>query len=201
MRRSVSFAHSAPRNEEQLTFVTLSVARSSLSYFPPIFSPSPPPLFPGAMYLPPTPPGPLPAPVPTTSAIGSATDPSAGGSPSGAIVPLKGHRAVKCSPLQIRHLTVVFFSSIFFLSCSLSAPPWALASSRSTLLKPCRGYSWMSSPTEVVSLCGPAGSLAAAPNLAQPRRSAMRGFTRWETRVFLMVRTVRIFLPSESRRR
>lgn len=76
-------------------------------------------------------------------------------SPTGAIVSLYGHRAVKCSPLQIRHLT--------FLSLSLSFIDWALGSwlsSLASLRQLTLGRKMMFSPTDVVSAAGPTGSFS-----------------------------------------
>lgn len=90
--------------------------------------------------------------------------------PTGAIVSLYGHLAVKCSPEQIRHLTFLSFSLSF--NCSLSVTS-SLASLRQLML----GLKMMFSPTEVVSLAGPLPSLAESPNLAHVLRSATRGLT------------------------
>ena len=80
---------------KRLTFVTLSVARSSLSYLPPILSPvaAPPFLKCGGTYPPPPPPKPPSfdgaSPSPVSAPL--AAPPSAPSTPSGARVSLKGH--------------------------------------------------------------------------------------------------------------
>lgn len=83
-----------------------------------------------------------------------------------------GHLAVKCSPLQIRHLTFLSFS-LSFIACALGSALSSLASLRQLTL----GRKIMFSAMEVVSAAGPAPSLALAPNLAQLLRSATRGLT------------------------
>ena len=93
-------------------------------------------------------------------------------SPIGAMVSLYGHLAVKCSPLQIRHLT--------FLSLSLSFIDWASGSwlsSWASLRQLMLGRNMMFSAIDVVSAAGPAPSLELVPNLVQLLRSATRGFT------------------------
>ena len=171
-----------------LTFVTLSVARSSLSYLPPILSP-PAAAAPfrrcGGTYELPLVPSP-PAGV-SSSPRSAGVDP---GSPSGAMVSLNGHLVVKWSPLQIRHLMLTFFNASFWLfdpSFSFSVAPD---------LKPDCGRNTMFSPTLVVSVWGPAGRPASAPNLAHCRRSATRGLTFSRTTVFLMRRVCLTFWPS-----
>lgn len=170
--------------------MTRKVARSSLSNFPPILSPAaaaPPPflrcggtyeLFPA-----PRPPGPS-----GVSAPAAAASP-APSSPTGAMVSLKGHLAVKCSPLQIRHLTFLSFSLSFM-------EPASVASSLASFLQLELGLKMMFSPTEVVSGAGPALSFSDFPNLAQDLRSATRGFTTSFTSVVRMRRVVLTFFPS-----
>lgn len=79
---------------------------------------------------------------------------------------------MKCSPLQIRHLT--------FLSLSLSFMAWALASllsSLASLRQLTLGRKMMFSPTDVVSEAGPLPSFALAPNFDHVFLSATRGLT------------------------
>lgn len=112
-------------------------------------------------------------------------------SPMGAMVSLYGHLAVKCSPLQIRHLT--------FLSLSLSFMAWALGSAVSSLASLRQlmlGRKMMFSPTDVVSGAGPGGSFALRPNLDQVFRSATRGFTVSVWVMNRMRRVVLTFSPS-----
>lgn len=186
--------------EVLLTFVTRSVAKSSRSpYFePPIFSPAPlSPRKAGGTYEPflaaapeANPPvSPLILPMPSSEC--SAPEPRpAPVSPMGAIVSLYGHLAVKCSPLQIRHLT--------FLSLSLSFMATAFGSADSSLASlrhVAEGRKIMFSPTEVVSVAGPAPSEADAPNLVHDLRSATRGFTTSRTLVSRIRRVVFTFCP------
>lgn len=158
----------------QLTLVTRSVARSSRSpYFPPIRSPAEapaaPPRIAGGTY---DPFFPAPA-VPTLASSGIPAATSAAPlSPMGAIVSLYGHLAVKCSPLQIRHLTFLSFS-LSFICCAFGSWASSLASLRQLTL----GRKMMFSPTVVVSWAGPAPSFALWPNLLQVLRSATRGLT------------------------
>lgn len=93
-------------------------------------------------------------------------------SPMGAMVSLYGQRAVKCSPLQIRHLTFLSFN-FSFIDCALGSWLSSLASLRQFTL----GRKMMFSPTDVVSAAGPAPSLALWPNLPHVLRSATRGLT------------------------
>lgn len=163
----------------KLTLVTRRVARSSLSpnLDPPRRSPAEaraPSRRAGGTYEPflpaPAPPAPAPgAPAPSSSPKPAATS-AAPLAPTGAMVSLYGHLAVKCSPLQIRHLT--FLSLSLSLSWSFSSPS-SLASLRQFTL----GRKMMFSPTDVVSGAGPAPSLALSPNLPHVLRSATRGFT------------------------
>ena len=105
------------------------------------------------------------------------------------MVSLKGHLAVKCSPLQIRHLT--------FLSLSLSfIDPASVFSSFASFLQFVLGLKMMFSPTDVVSLAGPAPSFCERPNFDQAFRSATLGFTTSLCTVNLMRRVVLTFLPS-----
>jgi hypothetical protein len=60
------------------------------------------------------------------------------------MVSLKGHLAVKCSPLQIRHLTFLSFNLSFMLPASVFS---SFASLRQFVL----GLNMMFSPMEVVS--------------------------------------------------
>jgi hypothetical protein len=131
----------------RLTFVTRSVARSSLSYLPPPIL-SPPPSWPfrmcGGTYEPfpeLSPPGPSPMSIPAAPPSGAPS------SPTGAMVPLNGHLAVKCSPLQIRHLTCLSLSLSFRL-------PVSTFSSFASLRQFALGRNMMFSPTEVVSVGG-----------------------------------------------
>lgn len=171
------------------TFVTRSVARSSRSpNLLPILSPAPaPPRSAGGTYDPFLTPAAAPA---APAGAGSSPMPAATSaaplSPTGAMVSLYGHLAVKCSPLQIRHLT--------FLSRSWSFMAWALGSvfsSLASLRQLVLGRKMMFSPTDVVSGTGPAPSLALSPNLAHVLRSATRGFTR---SVCVVYRTRRVVL-------
>lgn len=86
---------------------------------------------------------------------------------------------MKCSPEQIRHLTLDPLSLSFML--------WALGSFSSfwaSCFQLAEGRKMMFSPTEVVSPAGPAGSLADRPNLGHCLRWATRGLTtsRWVMR-------------------
>ena len=193
----------------ELTLVTRKVAKSSLSNLPPpILSPPavPPFLRWGGTYedLPaPRPPGPS-----GVSAWPAATS-TAPSSPKGAMVPLKGHLAVKCSPLQIRHLTCLSFN-LFFMA------PASETSSLASFLQFVLGLNIMFSPTLVVSEAGwsheqisqhspldwntfkltPAASFWDNPNLPQDFLSATLGFTISLTFVNLMRRVVLTFFPS-----
>lgn len=93
---------------------------------------------------------------------------------------------MKCSPLQIRHLTCLSFN-LSFMAFEAESPPSSLASLRQLTL----GRKMMFSATEVVSGAGPAGSLALRPNLGHDFRSATRGFT---VSVWVMYRTRRVVL-------
>ena len=173
----IAHIHNEER-ESQLTFVTRSVAKSSRSlYLPPMRSPPPaaPARIAGGTYDPffPEPAAPTEAP---PAADGSSPIPAATSvapaSPMGAIVSLYGQRAVKCWPLQIRHLTCLS-RSLSFIACALGS----LASSLASLRQLIDGRKMMFSPTVVVSAAGPDGSLAESPNLAHVLRSATRGLT------------------------
>ena len=176
------------------TFVTLSVASSSLSYFPPILSPAvafAPFLKCGGTY--PPDPAPRPPVLSTSPASPAPSSPAAPPSPMGAIVSLNGHRAVKCSPSQILHLTFMFFNFSFgssFLFCS----------SLSSFFQVMLGLNMMFSPTEVVSKDGPGGWPFSLPNLDHARRSATRGLTFSLTMVVRMRRVVFTLLPSSLKR-
>lgn len=174
----VVLANRTARNDRRgtgiLTLVTRNVAKSSLSpYFDPATAPAAaaPPRRAGGTYDPFFAPGP-PAPAGAGSSPIPAATSAAPFSPMGAMVSLYGHLAVKCSPLQIRHLTCLSFS-LSFMAFALASLLSSLASLRQLTL----GRKIMFSPTEVVSAAGPAPSLPLRPNLVQVLRSATRGLT------------------------
>lgn len=170
--------------------MTRSVAKSSRSpNLLPILSPAPPPArSAGGTY------DPFFMPAACAAVAGSSPIPAAtsadGVSPTGAMVSLYGHRAVKCSPLQMRHLT--FLSrSWSFMACALGSVFSSLASLRQLVL----GRKMMFSPTDVVSATGVRGSFALSPNFAHVLRSATRGFTRSVCVVYRTRRVVFTFWP------
>lgn len=98
---------------------------------------------------------------------------------------------MKCSPLQIRHLTFLSLSLSFMLPCSTFS---SLASFRQFAL----GRKMIFSPTDVVVVTGPGASLADSPNLAHDLRSATRGSTISLCVVSRIRRVVLIFLPASE---
>lgn len=169
-----------------LTLVTLSVVESSLSpnlELPGMRSPAlaRSPRRAGGTYDPFFP-GPA---APVEAGAGSSPMPAATSavvlSPIGAMVSLYGHRAVKCSPEQIRHLTFLSLSCAF-IDCAFGSFFSSLASLRQFT----DGTKMIFSPTLVVSDTGPGESLADKPNFFHFLRSATRGFTTSRRTVFLM---------------
>ena len=101
---------------------------------------------------------------------------------------------MKWSPLQIRHLTVLFASCALMLCCSGFS---SFAFAFQLML----GLNMMFSPMLVVSNDGPEAFPFSSPNLGHAFRSATREFTRSLMMVVFILRVVLTFLPSSLKRK